>query len=1062
MRERLFDEQSAPARIGRYVLLESIGSGGMGRVHAAYDEQLDRKVAIKLLLPQMVVDETIRLRFLREAQAMARLSHPNVVTVHEVGESDGEVFLAMEFIRGQSVRAWLKTSPEWSQIVETFLHAGRGVVAAHHAGLIHRDLKPANIMRDDQGAVKVLDFGLARLAEPRDADESDDLADSAVSMSSVSSRLTQTNTVMGTPAYMAPEQLLGEVLDARTDQYSFCVALWEGLTGECPFVGDDFDTLVESKLAGAPAWPASAPPVPRTIVEALRRGLAPAAEGRWPSMESLLLRLAGDPARRRNRWLLGLAGLGVVALGGGTIQQWTQTRAQRCSGAERHLAGVWDEARRAEVESAVLGINRPYAHQVYRRALDGLDDYADAWQAAHTEACEATAERGEQSDRVLDLRMRCMARAAQELRATVDTLAAADEVVVSHGDRLVADLRPLSQCGDLEALEAGAESPPLPRDEAVVATAREAIASANTLRVAGRYEAALGAVATATDVLEGVDYEPIWAELSVTKGKVLSSLGRYDEATQVLLAALEKATRVGDQRLQSRASRSLMLSVGVGQQRVPDALALRPIVLGATVGDAVEEARARRVIASVLLVPGEYERAEAELREALALQMSVSEPSPLDIARIRHSLGNVLARRGKYEAALAESQAVLEIRREVQGPDHPATASIGANVGMNLIRLGRYDDADTELRAALAAQRDALAPNHPQIARTRNALGNLAISRGDPEQAEHHHAKALAARLATFSPSHTDVIESRVNLAATMLSRQEYLRAETEYRAVLEVLPEALGPDHHRVGDARRALGLTLANQGKLEAAEAEYRQALPILVQALGPTHPNIAWTHSYLGQTLHAQQRLEEAAAELRVALEIWRQEYGPDHFNAWLTRGRLGAVLIDQGRYEEAEHELRAAMAGLDPREAADEEHIAWFRVNLARVLGQHGKREEAEQEARAGLAGLRPGSGSARTGQAQLAECLLALDRGHEALDFAEAAWIEGGYEDDAPEEMGRRGYLLARILWSLDGPERDRAAANDLAQVAVRVYRRAGEPFEERAREVERWLHRRGR
>ncbi|MEX1361939.1 MAG: serine/threonine-protein kinase, partial [Nannocystaceae bacterium] len=267
---RLFGDPYRPSRIGRFVMLEHIGHGGMGRVYAAYDEELDRKVAIKMLLDDELPTQAERTRFLREARALGRLSHPNVVTVHEVGESDGRIFVAMEYVQGESLRDWLGTEPDWSQVLEVFVQAGQGLVAAHRAELIHRDIKPANIMRRDDGVVKVLDFGIVRMATNR-LTASMDAAPvvGSSSLSTETSSLTRTGAVMGTPAYMAPEQHQGDVVDERSDQYGFCIALWEGLTGSRPFVADDGDSMLEAKRSGPPPWPSEAPAVPRVVVEAL-------------------------------------------------------------------------------------------------------------------------------------------------------------------------------------------------------------------------------------------------------------------------------------------------------------------------------------------------------------------------------------------------------------------------------------------------------------------------------------------------------------------------------------------------------------------------------------------------------------------------------------------------------------------------------------------------------------------------------------------------------------------------------------------------------------------------
>jgi serine/threonine protein kinase len=224
-------------QVGRYVLLDAVGSGGMGVVYAAYDPELDRKVAIKLLRFDRLgseAGERDRLRLQREAQAIARLSHPNVVHVYDVGTFGDQVFVAMEFVAGRTLRQWAEEEPRpWREVVDRFALAGRGLAAAHAAGLIHRDFKPDNVLLGDDGRVRVVDFGLARPAGQQPAPE----GERTPSGGTLAHPLTEWGVVVGTPAYMAPEQLRGEASDERSDQLSFCVSLYETLYGERPFPG---------------------------------------------------------------------------------------------------------------------------------------------------------------------------------------------------------------------------------------------------------------------------------------------------------------------------------------------------------------------------------------------------------------------------------------------------------------------------------------------------------------------------------------------------------------------------------------------------------------------------------------------------------------------------------------------------------------------------------------------------------------------------------------------------------------------------------------------------------
>ncbi|MFV8749609.1 WD40 repeat domain-containing serine/threonine protein kinase [Nannocystaceae bacterium ST9] len=321
----LFDEAPTPIKIGRFTIVRELGAGGMGVVYVAYDEQLDRRIAVKLLRGSDT-DVEAKLRLQREAQAMARLSHPNVVTVHEVGTFHDQVFVAMEFIDGQDLRDWLAAERrDWRAIVAIFSRAGEGLAAAHDAGIVHRDFKPDNVLVGKDGRVRVADFGLAYAFDAVVAENStaSPTESTKVTLDEESSgrldvSLTKTGAVMGTPAYMAPEQFEGARTDARSDQFSFCVALWEGLYGRRPFVGENLVALSYAVMAGKLEPPPAESGVPAWLHAVLVRGLSPKAELRWASMRALLDALADDPEIRRKRAvrIAGFASLGAVVLGG--------------------------------------------------------------------------------------------------------------------------------------------------------------------------------------------------------------------------------------------------------------------------------------------------------------------------------------------------------------------------------------------------------------------------------------------------------------------------------------------------------------------------------------------------------------------------------------------------------------------------------------------------------------------------------------------------------------------------------------------------------------------------
>ncbi len=379
------------AQLGRYVIVERVGTGAMGVVYGAYDPQLDRKIALKLIKPGQGVKDTARARLLREAKAIARLQHPNVVAVHDVGLIDDQVFLAMEFVAGGTIKSWVAETPRsWREILDVFIAAGRGLAAAHAAGLVHRDFKPDNVLLDKEHRPRVVDFGIARQSGGGDddlaGDTGDSEADGTATLRDSSGKhalatLTKTGTWVGTPAYMAPEQFLGERGDEKSDQFSFCVALYEALYGERPFAGDDMLSISVNvtteqlrplpKDRGVPAW----------IRRVILRGLKVEPAARWDSMAALIAALSSDPvAKVRNRLVAGGIAVGIAAV---LVVAWHMVSRRRAE-AEREIATYVDQAERSvDAAQARLGEARALRGRALT-AFDAMDK--DAGEASWRQA----------------------------------------------------------------------------------------------------------------------------------------------------------------------------------------------------------------------------------------------------------------------------------------------------------------------------------------------------------------------------------------------------------------------------------------------------------------------------------------------------------------------------------------------------------------------------------------------------------------------------------------------------------------------------------------------------
>ena len=656
--------------VSRYLLLDPIGQGGMGVVYKAYDPDLDRTIALKLMRAGDIDAGQLRERLLREAQALARLQHPNVVAVHDVGTFRGDVFIAMELVVGKTLRAWLKAEPRRRrEILDVFLDAGRGLAAAHRAGLVHRDFKPDNVILGDDGRVRVVDFGLARTAThdaggggvampppasdvevtsdgratppaPRPAPQRITAADPQASAGDVTpslpsgtnllaSPLTHAGSVVGTPRFMAPEQHVGAGADERADQFSFCVSLYHALYGVFPFEGDNVDQMIERVLAGRVSEPPPGSKVPRWLRQVLLKGLAQTADQRYPSMEALLAALAADPNAARRRRIGIAAALVAVAGVGVSLGLVRRHEVQTCARAADKLAGVWDDARRQKTHAAFAATRAPYAEAAFGAVTKIFDRYAHDWVAMRTDACEATELRHEQSAELLDLRMSCLDDRLTQLQTLSDVYASADARVVEHANDWAAALPGLASCADAVALRAPTPPPRDPQTRRRVDAIRHDLARAHALGLAQKADEGLALVHAAQKEAAAIGYRPVEAETQLRLGELMQMKGDYAGAPAVFHRGLTAAF----------ASRA-------------------------------DEIAADLAIASIDVDLHQSHFADAEgwadLAEALASRLSRKDER---LGEIYTARANILRYESKLEPALAEAQRGLALLQKVYGPD---------------------------------------------------------------------------------------------------------------------------------------------------------------------------------------------------------------------------------------------------------------------------------------------------------------------------------------------------------------------------------------------------------
>jgi len=738
---------SKGASIGRYIILGVLGRGGMGEVYAAYDPELNRKIAIKLLRAR--ADGATaggRTRLLREAQAIAQLSHPNVVVVYDVGTFQDTVFIAMEFLEGHTLGYWLQAKQRsWREILDVFLLAGRGLVAAHAAGLVHRDFKPENVMITKTGQVRVMDFGLAReeargqpitaiplehgapasgasvLAPVPDVDldstmkldaaASGEHAAPVASASSANSargylrlKLTRTGALLGTPAYMAPEQFSGGVGDARTDQFSFSVALYEGLYGRRPFAGNDVATVMSNVLEGRLIDAPENSHVPGWIRKVLLRGMATKLEDRFATMADLLTALSRDPSSRRSHWVSALAGIGLVAavaIGG---QRLATNQRAVCDGGPARAATAWGPQQRSAVENAFHSSGQKRSHQVFAQMASLLDSYVARWTSMYTEACEATRVRGEQSAEVLDLRMECLNERLASVRALTMVFQSADQGVVDNAVGAAGALPSPDRCEDVAMLRAVVRPPDSPATRGEIDRLREEVAKVNALASAGRCDQARAVGAPILQAARRLDYKPLEAEISYGLGKLFDTCLDTKEA----LTHLEDAVMAAEaSRHDEVAVEAAAMLGGAYADMTHDARAARQWVRLAQAiaarfsGHPLLDAQVGACNAVVLSKEGRFEEAIKEEQRVLAIRVASLGPSSVDVAMSNKNLGIFLHELGRDRDAVVYIRRAIDMFTKVLGEGNGRIAIASLNECEILTALGRYDEAEKSIRGAI-------------------------------------------------------------------------------------------------------------------------------------------------------------------------------------------------------------------------------------------------------------------------------------------------------------------------------------------------------------------------
>ncbi|EDM74916.1 serine/threonine protein kinase [Plesiocystis pacifica SIR-1] len=789
-----------PARIDHYVVLHRLGEGGMGIIFAAYDERLDRKVALKLLRRR----QRHGTRLIREAKALAKLSHPNIVQVYEIGSFRGAPYIAMEFVDGVTLGEWLSADARsLADILEVFRAAGRGLAAAHHERLVHRDFKPANVMVRADGRVLVMDFGLARGDDGSEASlDAEDGADQraegdevdlhgfalASSAAILHSNLTVTGTMLGTPAYMAPEQFAGERGDPFSDQFSFCVALWQAVHGERPFVGDNLAALSLAVTTGDRRAP-SRRDVPGWLNRAMARGLHEDRAERWPSMEALLEVLDADPERRRRNRLtaLGVAGALAATLGGIFALQHraAQARAGACELEAAAIAEHWDADAREAARAAFSSTELSYADESFGRASGWMDRYAAEWTDARREACmarppEATGE---------DPRSACLDEHRAEFATLAEAWTRATPDAVTDAVVAAAELPIISLCADERWLNLRERPPADPATRERVAAIRADLDQLRRQIQEGQREAVRGPLDEALAAAELLGWDPLVSEIQLARASNERTLGNFEAARGAYEAAFFAAGRASDD--------------------------LR----------ALEAASGLTGMLGMILAEFELGRHWAELAQMLLDRMDLR--GATQEARMLNSLGAIQASTGEQDEALASFERALEIWRGLFGEEHPATAKALGNLAVVHMMREELDEAIAIQERALAIREDTLGSQHPDVAHSLLNLGLAVEQNADPDRALTLYGRALAIREAVHGAEHPEVAAIVHAIAACHEKAGDLDEALAEFERALELAAASLPADHPEVRGEHEGIARVRLARGEHAEALEHYAAAL-------------------------------------------------------------------------------------------------------------------------------------------------------------------------------------------------------------------------------------------
>jgi tetratricopeptide (TPR) repeat protein len=829
--QRLFGDDAASITLGRYELRRRLGAGGMGVVHAAWDPQLGREVALKVMTSRVrneAEKNTLLARLVREAKAMARISHPEVVEVYDVGRQGDQVYFTMELVEGTTLDRWLTLAPRTTdEILEVFDRIAAGLAAAHRAGLLHRDLKPQNVLIGNDGRVRVADFGLARAIESGEATPSNDELSSSAEVETVEGNdthrgdSTEAGLVVGTPAFMSPEQHTGADVDVRSDVYAWCVVLFTALFGALPFTASSIHGLFSQKMTGAVRWPPRRRHVAPWLVQLITRGLQPDPRARFADMDQLRAALAQGRGRRpARRWAVAALGAATVA----TLLVVAQTDdARRCAEVDSPLAARWNPARAEDLAMSFARAS-PIGAEQWSAVVGHLDAWSTAWTDARIEVCEAAAR--SEADASIDRRIACLDRSLARFVTTLDAFERADAALVEHAREVVAKLAAPDDCLGEDGTLATDED-----DELAAALIRR-MDQIDVDRGAGRIGRHTDELRQMATLADATGSPLVRARARLLYAHALRGSGAVDDAIGGLESAHAIAHEHGLGSLEQEAAHTLAIVLGKHLRRTAEGLRWVDIANAAIDRYGLPDEQ-RSLLASdtggIHLVADDVETAIEHHLRAVAIARSLPPGRALAIALAELALAQ--SRQGDFDAALATREQAVVAFEDALGPEHPLTATSRVNLASSLREVGRPEEAEQVFLRALDELERVYGNAHRSSVIAANELGALRDEvLGDTEGALQAYARALAGAEQLGGSANVLLLAGvRQNYADVAWSLGRYADALPLHRKALAALEDVHGPEHAEVASGLLRVGHDALALGLDDEARSALQRALAI-----------------------------------------------------------------------------------------------------------------------------------------------------------------------------------------------------------------------------------------